>query len=111
METVEQTLTEQQRHWLAELRACEASGKTMVQYAADHGLEVRTLYHWKKALVKKGVLPRTRGEHFQRARVVPGTGGHHEWRIQMPNGIGVTFTGTVDGDMLATVLNAAVGIG
>ena len=73
-------LTEQQRHWLEHIRACEATGKPMVEYATGNGLDVRRLYQWKKVLVNKGVLARTRPARFQSTQVVTGP-VDHEWRI------------------------------
>jgi hypothetical protein len=55
MGTQEISLTEHQRHWLAHLRACEASGKGIAGYAAAHGLYAKAMYAGKKVLVKKGV--------------------------------------------------------
>ncbi len=64
------------------------------------------MYAGKKALVKKGVLPRTRRAQFQRAQVVdPVRGG--EWHIQLPNGVSIAFSGAVDAGTLTTVLNSA----
>ena len=60
-------LTERQRYWLEQIRACEASGKSVAAYAAEHGVEARAMYGAKKILVRKGVLPRTQGVRFQRA--------------------------------------------
>ena len=62
------TLTEHQRYWLKHVRACEASGKRITEYATDYGLGVRAMYDGKRVLVKKGVLPRTRATRFQRGR-------------------------------------------
>ncbi len=102
-------LTERDRHWLEHIRACEASGQRMSDYAAEHGLEVRALYDGKRTLVKKGVLPRTHQNRFQRARMVdPAVGG--EWRIHLPNGVSVTFSGAVEAESLAPVLKAAAGL-
>ena len=64
------SLTEHQRYWLKHIRACEASGKRITEYATDHGLGVRAMYEGKRVLVKKGVLPRTRATRFQRAQAV-----------------------------------------
>jgi hypothetical protein len=81
----------------------------MVEYAAEHKLEVRTLYGWKKRLVRKGVLPgRGSRASFQRVRV--GGDGSGEWRIQLPNGVAVGFSGAVDGVALSTVLKAAAAV-
>ncbi len=36
----EMRLTERQRYWLEHIRACEASGKSVTAYAAEHGFHV-----------------------------------------------------------------------
>ncbi len=46
-------LTECQRYWLEYLPACEASGKSIAEYAAEQGLVARAVYGGKKALVRK----------------------------------------------------------
>ena len=107
--TQEITLTDHQRHWLEHLRACEASGKGIATYAAEHGLDVKALYAGKKVLVKKGVLPRTRPSRFQRAQVKT-TMTDKAWRIQLPNGLSVAFSGAVDAGTLSTVLTTAAAI-
>jgi len=103
-------LTERQRHWLEQIQACEASGKSVASYASEHGFPVRAMYDAKKALVSKGVLPRTHRARFQRvqtqAEKVSG-----EWRIGLPNGISVDFSGTVDARSLSTVLNTVARLG
>ncbi len=104
------TLTERQRYWLEQVQACEASGKTIAEYAADHDLAAQAMYAGKKMLVKKGVLPRTRPSRFQRARMV-GTVVGSEWRIQLPNGVSVAFSGTVDAVALTTVLSTVAALG
>jgi len=96
-------LTEHQRKWLGRLRACEASGKSFTDYAAEHGFPVRALYDAKKTLVNKGVLPRTRQKRFQRVQTVT-VPADTQWRIQLPNGVLVEFSGTVDGGSLSSVL-------
>ncbi|MCF6264280.1 MAG: hypothetical protein L3J24_11940 [Xanthomonadales bacterium] len=50
------TLTQRQRYWLEHIQACEASGKSMVEYAATQGFPVQALYASKNILIKKGVL-------------------------------------------------------
>ena len=104
------SLTEHQRYWLTHVRACEASGKRITEYATDHGLGVRAMYDGKRALVKKGVLPRTHATRFQRTQVVDPVMGS-EWYIQLPNGVSVTFSGPVDAGTLTTVLNTAATLG
>lgn len=102
-ESAESSLTEHQRKWLGRLQACEASGKSFTEYAAEHGFPVRELYDAKKILVKKGVLPRTLKKRFQRVQTVM-VPADTKWRIQLPNGVSVEFSGTVDGGSLSSVL-------
>ena len=104
------SLTEKQRYWLKHIRACEASGKRITEYATENGLGVRAMYDGKRALVKKGVLPRTHATRFQRAQMVDPVVSS-EWRIQLPNGVAVAFVGSVDAGALATVLNTAASLG
>ena len=59
------TLTERQHYWLEQVRACESSGKTVAEYAAEQGFSPQAMYAGKKLLVRKGVLPRTRPLRFQ----------------------------------------------
>ena len=87
------SLTEQQRYSLKHVRACEASGKRITEYATENGLGVRAMYDGKRALVKKGVRPRMHASRFQRAQVVDPVVSS-EWRIQLPNGLSVAFTGS-----------------
>ncbi len=110
MDEKEQALTDHQRYWLERVKACEASGKSVVAYSAEHGLAVRAMYDAKKVLVRKGVLPRTHRAQFQRVQPeAVAVGG--EWRIQLPNGVSVDFSGTVDAGSLSTVLNAVACLG
>jgi len=99
-------LTKRQQYWLDHVRACEASGLRVAEYAQQHELTVRSMYDGKKMLVAKGILPRTRRPRFQRAQVVS-TSEPCNWRIQLPNGVAVVFSGKVDTATLATVLNSA----
>ena len=102
-DTPEQKLTVQQSDWLEKLKACEASGTSMKAFAASEGLNLQDLYSWKKTLVKKGVLPRTRTPHFQQVQIMNTTG--YECRILLPNGVTVMLAGH---DMnLANILHSA----
>ncbi len=103
-------LTEHQRQWLGRVQACEASGMSVAAYASAHGIPVRAMYDAKKVLVRKGVLPRTHRARFQRVQTEAVTVGG-EWRIQLPNGAAVDFSGTVDAGMISTVLNTVAGLG
>jgi hypothetical protein len=102
----EDLLTERQNYWLKHVRACEASGKSIADYAVDHDINVKTMYAGKKMLVKKGILPRTHSNRFQRAQL-GSISANHDWRIQLPNGVSVAFSGAVEAQTLSTVLNTA----
>ncbi len=103
-------LTERKRYWLEHVQACEASGETIAEYAAEHGLAAQAMYAGKKTLVRKGVLPPMRPVRFQRAQVVAPVAGS-EWRIYLPDGVSVAFSGSVDAATLTTVLNTAATLG
>lgn len=109
-EAEEPRLTEGQRYWLDQIRACEGSGKSVARYAAEQGLEARAMYGAKKVLVKKGVLPRTHRSQFQRVQT-QAVSVDSEWRIRLPNGVSVEFSGTVEAGTLSTVLNTVVRLG
>ncbi len=109
MDEKEQVLTEHQRFWLERVKSCEASGKSVVAYASEHGFPVRAMYDAKKVLVRKGVLPRTQGVRFQRAETTAVI-SDSEWHIRLPNGVSVDFSGTVEAGSLSTVLKTAAGL-
>lgn len=110
MESESVQLTAHQRIWLERIRACEASGKSVAAYAEEHGFQVRTMYDAKKVLVKKGVLPRTQQAPFQRVQVQAETAAA-EWRVRMPNGVLVEFSGGIDRGSLSTVLSTVAALG
>jgi len=102
----EMGLTERQRYWLEHIQACEASGKGATAYAAEHGFRVGAMYAGKKMLVMKGVLSGAQHSRFQRVQMSAVT-VDNKWRIQLPNGVSVDFSGTVDARSLSTVLTTA----
>ncbi|MBV1906231.1 MAG: hypothetical protein KUG75_09145 [Pseudomonadales bacterium] len=110
MDQVEHTLTDRQKYWLEHVKACEASGKIIADYAREHDLDLKSMYAGKRNLVQKGVLPHTRTSTFQRMRTARAQSSD-DWRIQLPNGVSVGFSGTVDVRALTQVLTAAATIG
>jgi hypothetical protein len=105
----ESSLTECQQYWLNHIRTCEASGKSIADYAVEHEISAKTMYAGKKMLVKKGILPRTHANRFQRAQLTH-MAVSHDWRIQLPNGVSIAFSGAVEANTLSTVLNTAAAI-
>ena len=110
MEKKGQVLTDRQRYWLEQIKACEASGMSVSAYAAEQGFHVGAMYAGKKALVSKGALPGTQRSRFQRVQTAAVT-DDKQWRIRLPNGISVEFSGTADAGSLSTVLNTVAGLG
>ena len=104
-------LSERQRYWLEHLKACQQSSLSTKEYAKAHGLSVSMLYTKRSAFVRQGLLPTQSSSspptRFDRVSVsgidpVPG-----EWRITLPNGVGIGFSGAVDAAALAPVLGVA----
>ena len=109
MQKMISALTRRQRYWLEHIQACEASGKSMAEYAASQGIAVRAMYGGKKILVKKGVLAAAQPARFQRVEVME-TPASKQWRIGLPNGVSVAFAGEVDARSLTTVLSVSATI-
>ena len=103
------TLTDRQRYWLVHVQACEAAGKTIVEYAAAQEFCAQDMYAGKSVLVKKGVLATARPTRFQRVQVMEATVSN-QWRIGLPNGVSVAFAGEVDSRTLTTVLNVSASV-
>jgi len=104
-----QNLTDKQRQWLKHIHACESSGTSIKAYAEQQGIKVKALYYWKKALVKKGMLPRSRKPRaptvtFQRAQVIDKKSPDNQWNICLPNGIQIGMTGAINEVELSIVL-------
>lgn len=107
----EASLTERQQYWLKHLRACEAAGKTTIDYAKAHGINVKTLYSARKALAEKGTLPRRQAARFQKVQTPTNQSNpDSQWRIQLPNGVVVAFGGDVDASTLSLVLGTAASL-
>jgi hypothetical protein len=107
----ESSLTERQRYWLNHIRACDASGQATIDYAREHGINVKSLYSARKALAAKGTLPPTQPTRFQKVQVVGGNrASDGQWHIQLPNGLAVSFGGAVDAATLSLVLSTAAAL-
>ena len=102
-------LTDRQRYWLEHIQACEASGKSMVEYAASKDIAVRAMYSGRKTLLNKGILPAEQPAQFQRVEVME-SAVNKQWRIGLPNGVSVAFSGEVDARSLTTVLSVSATI-
>jgi len=109
MQDMTPVLTERQRYWLVHIQACEASGKSIVEYAAAQEFTAQTMYAGKSTLVKKGILPALRPTRFQRVQVLEAPNSR-QWRIGLPNGVSVAFAGEVDARTLTTVLSSAASL-
>ncbi len=109
MQNMIPALTDRQRYWLEHIQACEASGKSIAEYAAAQEFSAQAMYAGKSALVKKGVLPAMQPTRFQRVQVMEATLSS-QWRIGLPNGVSVAFVGEVDGQALTTILHSAASL-
>ena len=105
----ETALTERQQYWLKHIRACDSAGQTSVDYARQHGMNVKSLYSARKALAEKSRLPRP--THFQKVQVSSDPGHRDsQWHIQLPNGVVVRFGGQIDARTLSMVLTTTASL-
>jgi hypothetical protein len=102
-------LTDRQRYWLEHIQACEASGKSIAEYAKAQEFGAQAMYAGKSALVKKGILSFTQPTRFERVQVMEASVSC-QWRIGLPNGVSVDFVGVVEARTLTTVLNVAASV-
>lgn len=105
----EPVLGDRQHYWLERVRECEESGLTTKAYAEAHALSTSALYTWRKRLAQRGVWPSQAGR-FERVQVSALPRSSSEWRITLPNGVQVEFSGSVDGAQVLRVLAAVKGI-
>ena len=102
----DEELTEPQRYWLKHYLASEDSGKSMAEYAREHGLVITAFYYWKKRLVQLGAIANERLPNppvfhkvtIKREQCVDAT-----CRIRFPNGVECEMTG-MDERGLASLL-------
>ena len=105
------SLTERQQYWLKHIRACDASGQTSIDYAREHDINVNSMYSARKALAEKGTLPPAQSIRFQKVRVMGSSpASDSQWNVQLPNGLTVSFGGTVDAATLSLVLSTAAAL-
>ena len=105
----DQVLSERQRYWLEHVQSWNQSGMRMSEYAKDQGFAVRSMYDAKKALVKRGLLPRSRSSYttrFEQVQIIESS-AESEWRVALPNGSVVEFSASFDEHVLGKVLRAA----
>ncbi len=109
MQGTNKSLTKRQQYWLGKIEEWKVSGQSISAYSRDQGFSAQAMYAGKKELVKKGVLPRSQKPRFQRVAVTNKV-TDNAWRIQLPNGLSVSFTGAVNATELTTVLSAVASI-
>lgn len=102
-------LTARLQGWLDHVRACEASGQTMAEYAKANGLALKAFYNARTHLIRRGVIKaKTQGAVFQRVGVVSKLTGALNCRVHFPNGLMMEFG--VDELRLGRVLQLAKGL-
>ena len=103
-----ENLSKESRKWLDHIRACEAAGQTMVEYARARGLNLKGFYNAKTRLIKRGVLnlPPSAGV-FRRVPVVSAGVGSLGLRVHLPNGVVVDLATEGDLSRLEAVLQVA----
>ena len=102
-------LSAKHQYWLDRIRDCEESGQTTKAYAQAHSLSVKSLYRWRKRLAQCGVWS-PQAVRFERVQWRAPQPISCEWRITLPNGVQVEFSGAVDRAEVSAVLTAAMRI-
>ena len=101
-EATERT-SDRQQFWLDHIRAAEAGGGTMADYAAAHDLKVGALYEWRRKLRRQGILP---GKSVK-GGFVPVRGSLAGCTVTLRNGVQVQIAADVEATLLERVLAAA----
>ena len=82
-----ENLSDGQRRWLEHIRACEASGQRMSEYAREHGLGQKNFYNAKTRLIKRGILKsKSAAVSFRRVELAYGP-ARFGCRVRLPNGV------------------------
>ena len=104
------TAAERDAYWLKEFRAIESEGVPIKLYAEREGLAVQSLYQARKRLVKRGVLPRTRGvaRKFARVRVVESAERGRGCRLRVGRNAVVEWDEGPSVEVLAALLKQVV---
>ena len=97
-----------QHYWLKHYRASEVSGKSMAEYAREHGLAITAFYYWKKRLVQLGTIeskPLPDSPVFHKVAIKREQRVDATCRIRFPNGIECEMTG-MDQNGFESLLNS-----
>ena len=88
--TIESKLTSRQRFWLKHLRACDAAGETIKEYASRKGLSAHGLYGARKRMRTLDAPPAPRGAKkrasFAKVLVREDPVEVGRCRVRLPNG-------------------------
>ena len=97
-------LTERQRYWHDHLKCARASGQSLVAYAQEQGLRVKSLYHYARIARGEVGAQASKEARFVRisAPVVASV-----CRVHLANGIMVEWQGSPDEGTLCGWLRAA----
>ena len=93
--------------WIEQLRASERSGLSLHAFAQSQGLNAHTAYQWRKRLGGESRSAAT--QRWARVQVEPAQRSGARYRVQLPNGIAVEISGTLDEDELGRVLRVVAG--
>ncbi len=100
----EEGLTERQRYWHDHLKCARERGQSLVAYAQEQGLRVKSLYHYTRLARGEVVAQGSKEARFVRisAPVVASV-----CRVHLANGIMVEWQGSPDEGTLCGWLRAA----
>ena len=105
------TLSDEQRCWLAHVEACASAGGSMKVYAEHHGLNLQRFYFWKGRLKKSGLVDTKQEQPLPGpVRVLPAVGRPNGRKtcIQLANGVSIEAPSDFDGAALTALISAAL---
>ncbi len=99
----DKTITERQQYWLDHLKAANADGSSLVEYAKANDLKVKDLYQWKTSLTKRGFWS-TSNSAFVAVKAKPSPS---VCSLALPNGIRLEFQGVLSPELIKTMVISA----
>jgi hypothetical protein len=108
MSANEHSLTEKQRFWLEQVKACNESGQSMRDYAEEHELDLGAFYSAKSVLRQKGIIEGTapgKQPLFPKARLSEGR-SLGRCRLVLPAGAALEFDAGTDPTWVAQLVRS-----
>ena len=105
------TKARREQYWRRQLFACESSGKTIVQYCRDEGLDVSQYHWWKRELNRRGRMRSVTPLFAELCPAPPPLPATSEIEVALPGGRVVRVRRGFDAAMLTEVVRVLESLG